>query len=69
MAKRVIYSIQNDSLDAICYRYYGESVVEEVMAANPQLARADVILPIGTAVILPNIIQTTANKQTIQLWD
>lgn len=69
MAQRTIYSIQNDSIDAISYRYYGKSVVAEIMAANPQLARADVILPMGTAVVLPNIIETTTNKQTIQLWD
>lgn len=69
MAQRTIYSIQNDSIDAISYRYYGKSVVEEILAANPHIARDAVILPMGTRVILPNIIESTANKQTVQLWD
>lgn len=65
---RTILSIQNDSVDSISYRYYGKSVVEEILAVNPQLARADVILPIGTKVILPTLITTNPIKQTIQLW-
>ncbi|WP_323842961.1 tail protein X [Moraxella sp. Pampa] len=65
---RTILSIQNDSIDSISYRYYGKSVVEKILSANPQLARADVILPIGTKVILPTLINTNPVKQTIQLW-
>ncbi|MFA9487160.1 tail protein X [Moraxella haemolytica] len=65
---RIIYSIQNDSIDAISHRYYGKSVVEQILAVNPHLAKEDVILPIGTKVILPSLITTNPVKQTIQLW-
>ncbi|MFH4285229.1 tail protein X, partial [Acinetobacter baumannii] len=35
-----IYAIQNDTVDAICWREYGRStgVVEQVLAANPHLS-------------------------------
>ncbi|MCH7387660.1 tail protein X [Acinetobacter modestus] len=67
MAKQ-IFAIQNDTIDAICWRYYGRSsgVVERVLEANPEL---EVILDIGTPVILPDIETPQPTKQTIQLWD
>ncbi|AKG08088.1 tail protein X [Moraxella bovoculi] len=64
---RTIRSIQGDSLDSISYRYYGKSVVESLLSANPHLSN-DVILPIGTVVVLPTLVQPTQSKQTIQLW-
>lgn len=67
-----ILSIQGDSVDSICWRYYGRSsgVVEQVLQANPHLARLDIILPIGTKISLPTI-DTTQSKQkvSVQLWD
>ncbi|MFA9487182.1 MULTISPECIES: tail protein X [unclassified Moraxella] len=65
---RTIKSIQGDSLDSISYRYYGKSVVESLLAANPHLTD-EVILPIGTLVVVPKIIQSSKPKQTVQLWD
>lgn len=67
MSKK-IFAIQNDTIDAICWRYYGRSsgVVEKVLEANPEL---EVILDIGTPVILPDIETPQQTKQTIQLWD
>lgn len=67
MAKQ-IFAIQNDTIDAICWRYYGRSsgVVEKVLEANSELG---VILDIGTPVILPDIDTPQQTKQTIQLWD
>lgn len=65
---KTIFAIQNDTIDAICWRYYGRSsgVVEKVLEANPELG---VILDIGTPVILPDIETPQQTKQTIQLWD
>lgn len=60
---------QNDTLDAISWRHYGRSVVEQLMAANPQLADLPPILPIGTLVYLPDIPDPQQIRQTIQLWD
>ncbi|KAA8734922.1 phage tail protein [Acinetobacter qingfengensis] len=68
---QTITAIQNDTIDSICWRYYGRSagVVEKVLEANPKLADIGVILPIGTEVILPDIDTPQQTKQTIQLWD
>ena len=68
---KTITAIQNDTIDSICWRYYGRSsgVVEKVLDENPQLAEIGVILPIGTEVILPDIETPQQTKQTIQLWD
>ena len=61
---------QNDTVDAICWRYYGRSagVVELVLQANPGLADLGAVLPHGTFVLLPDQVPQ-AKKQLIQLWD
>lgn len=66
-----IKSIQGDSIDSICWRYYGRSLgmVERVLQANPQLSQYDAILPMGTTVYLPHIETATQHKPTIQLWE
>ena len=68
---KTVQAIQNDTIDAICWRYYGRStgVVELVLEANPQLTSQGVFLPIGTLVNLPNIETPQQTKPTIQLWD
>ncbi len=65
-----IRSIQGDTIDLICYRYYGKTagVTEQVIEANPALVNIGPVLPNGTDVYLPE--QTaTAEKTTISLWD
>lgn len=61
---------QGDTLDLICWRHYGRTagVVEQVLEANPGLARLGPILPHGTLVQLPEIA-TQPQRQTVQLWD
>lgn len=68
-----VYAQQNDNLDAIAYRYFGQTlgVVEQLLELNPKLATQP-LLALGTAVVLPD--QTQVNKNTIttniiQLWD
>ncbi|RLL33726.1 phage tail protein [Acinetobacter cumulans] len=70
MAK-TIHALQNDTVDAICWREYGRSsgIVEKVLDANPSLAAHGTFLPMGTKVILPDIETPEQIKQTIQLWD
>lgn len=70
MAKTII-ALQNDTVDAICWREYGKSsgVVEKVLEANPKIAGLGVFLPMGIEVILPDIETPQQIKQTIQLWD
>lgn len=70
MAK-TIHALQNDTVDAICWREYGRSsgVVEKVLEANSKLAELGPFLPMGTEVFLPDIETSQQIKQTIQLWD
>lgn len=67
-----IHALQNDTIDAICWRYYGRSagIVEKVLQENPQLAEFDIFLPMGTVVLLPEIdTPEQVQQQTINLWD
>lgn len=63
---------QNDTLDSLLYRHYGENSVQWVELAlelNPQLANV-AVLEIGQVVEMPD--QTPpkqAVKATLQLWD
>lgn len=62
---------QNDTLDALCYRYYGSrsGALESVLALNPHLAEFGAILPAGTRVTLPEQVNQSTRTQMIQLWD
>ncbi|CNF41064.1 WPhiphage-related tail protein [Yersinia rohdei] len=61
---------QYDTLDVLCWRYYGrtEGVTEAVLAANPGLADIGPVLPHGYPVVMPEVT-TAATTQTLQLWD
>lgn len=65
-----VRSVQGDTIDLICYRYYGRTagVTEQVIEANPQLVDIGPVLPNGTEIELPE--QTaTPEKTMISLWD
>ena len=65
-----VRSVQGDTIDLICYRYYGRTagVTEQVIEANPHLVNIGVVLPNGTELELPE--QTaTPEKTMISLWD
>ncbi|HCT8726820.1 TPA: tail protein X, partial [Proteus mirabilis] len=51
-----IYTQQGDSVDDICWRYFGQSsgMIEQVLEANPGLVELGAILPTGTAIELPD---------------
>ncbi|MFC2994869.1 tail protein X [Acinetobacter sichuanensis] len=68
---KTIAALQNDTVDAICWREYGRSsgVVELVLEANPKLADFGVFIPMGTEITLPDIETPQQIKQSIQLWD
>lgn len=63
-------SIQGDTVDLICWRTYGsqDGFVERVLDANPGLSALGPVLPIGTAVKLPDI-QKPAALPNLSLWD
>lgn len=64
---------QGDTVDAICYRYYGRTAghVERVLEANPGLADLGPIVPLDTAIDMPAASTATraTTKPTINLWD
>lgn len=62
---------QNDTVDAICWRYYGRTagVTEAVLEANPGLADLGPILPMGQPVTLPDTPRQAEQKNAINLWD
>jgi phage tail protein X len=68
--KQLVRSIEGDTVDNLCWRYYGktQAVTEQVLNANPHLASLGPILPNGTEILLS--VQTPAATQPlIQLWD
>lgn len=67
----IIKSLQGDTLDLICWRYYGRTagVLEQVLESNRGLAELGPILPMGTMVTLPDQPAQAGNKQIVQLWD
>ncbi|MDR6133056.1 phage tail protein X [Sphingomonas sp. SORGH_AS802] len=64
---------QGDTLDALLWRDagLGPADLPAVLAANPGIAEAGPVLPIGTIVIVPatQAIPATATRPLIQLWD
>lgn len=62
---------QGDTVDAICWRYYGRTagVTEAVLDANPGLADLGPVIPHGTAVTLPDAAPQAEQRQVVKLWD
>lgn len=62
---------QGDTVDAICWRYYGRTagVTEAVLDANPGLAALGPVIPHGTAVTLPDAAPQAEQRQVVNLWD
>lgn len=71
MSTTTVRAKQHETLDAICYRFYGTThgVTEQVLSANPRLAELGPLLPHGTPVVLPAIPQATQRAPTVNLWD
>lgn len=67
----VVYARERDTVDAICYRHLrSTSIVEQVYRDNPRLANLGPVLPQGTPVVLPEVIeQQEQGDEVIQLWD
>ena len=62
---------QHDTVDALCWRYYGRTagVTEAVLEANPGLADHGPLLPQGLVVNMPEAQTTAPQRQMVQLWD
>lgn len=74
-------SVEDATLDLVCYQHLlavlqdrhaagaVEGYVEATLAANPGLARPDVLLPLGTVVALPEFVLVSIGRQVARLWD
>lgn len=66
-----VYAQQNDNLDAILYRYFGDptGLLEITCELNPHLMHLPV-LPLGTEVILPEPDSENRRvaQDSVQLW-
>ncbi|MBK1874579.1 tail protein X [Marinobacter sp. 1-3A] len=65
-----VRAIQGDTVDRICYRFYGYTagVTEAVYQANPGLADLGPVLPTGTLVRMPEVAEQPTTT-TVQLWE
>lgn len=61
---------QGEMIDAICRRVYGDEsgFVEAVLEANPRLAALTAPLPMGTAIVLPDMPRTSKVVRVVSLW-
>jgi phage tail protein X len=61
---------QGDTLDFICWRFYGQQsgAVERVLEANPRLADLGPELPPNTLIILPDLPKPSTELQPVRLW-
>jgi len=66
---RIVQTIQGDTVDLICLRYFGFTggVTEQVMSLNPQLVNYDLVLPQLIDIKLPDSPKRQ-QYQVIQLW-
>ncbi|MBA5956192.1 phage tail protein [Pseudomonas lactis] len=62
---------QNETVDALCWRFYGRTagVTEAVLEANPGLADHGPILPQGLTVSMPEAKTSAPQRQMVNLWD
>jgi phage tail protein X len=68
--EQVYYTKMGELLDEICHKHYGATAgfVEEVLLANPGLADAGVVLPVGLMIYLPTLPAPRV-QSTVKLWD
>ncbi len=68
---RTVIAQQHDTVDLLCLRHLGATagITEATYRMNPGLAEIGPVLPLGHAVILPDLPANTARVETVQLWD
>lgn len=61
---------QGDTLDFICWKYYGQQsgAVEAVLLANPRLADLGAVIPANTVITMPDLPKPASEAQPIRLW-
>ncbi|RMT70230.1 hypothetical protein ALP29_03493 [Pseudomonas syringae pv. avii] len=67
----IVRANQNETVDALCWRYYGRTagVTEAVFESNPGLADHGPTLPQGLPVNMPEVQAIAPQRQVVNLWD
>lgn len=67
----IIFAQKNDTVDAICWRYYGQTqgIVEQVYELNYRLSAQGVFLKHGTKIKLPTEVTKAEVREGFNLWD
>ncbi|SUC35256.1 Phage Tail Protein X [Providencia rustigianii] len=65
-----IRTVQGDTVDGICWRFYGRTtgMTETVLLANPGLAEKGAVIPAGLLIEMPDVT-TEPTQPLMQLWD
>lgn len=65
-----IRTMQGDTVDGICWRFYGRTtgMTETVLLANPGLAEKGAVIPTGLLIDMPEVT-AEPTQPLIQLWD
>lgn len=71
MAAAILSARQGDTLDQLIWREAGLGAedIGRILVANPGLADAGAILPLGTHVAIPVVAAAPRIRPLIQLWD
>ena len=71
MADQTYICRDGDTLDWICWKYYGRqsAAVEAVLEVNPGLADRGPIYSAGQKILLPELPVATDTETTVRLWD
>ncbi|MCO6549565.1 MULTISPECIES: tail protein X [unclassified Gilliamella] len=66
----IIYAMQNETVDALAYRIFGKTkgIVEIIYQNNPMLCELPAMLPMGTALNVPETVPEPEKKR-LNLWD
>lgn len=67
-----VHARQGDTIDLILHRDrgLGPEAIGTVLAANPGLAALSPVLPVGTAILIPDAAASApATRPLLQLWD
>jgi phage tail protein X len=71
MAGDVITARQGDTLDELAWRERGLGPADlgTLLDANPGIAAAGAVLPIGTAIIVPVTAPASPTRAVVNLWN
>lgn len=61
---------QGDTLDAISYRFFGDTpgALEKLVEANPDILSQPLVLPSGLFVTIPEVTGPSIKRREIDIW-